>query len=118
MQAEADEVAISGKYSGGLLVVRVLRFRSKHPTLGTSLEISTLEGVVSDSVWAVHGVIDSEPCLMFFPTRGAALEYVKDVRNCGACEKLAVMEVSGIDYNAVSVGAVFVLGWVQELIQA
>jgi hypothetical protein len=73
---------------------------------------------VSDNVWVVHGVIDNEPCLMFFPTRGAALEYVKDVRNAGGAEMLAVMEVSGIDYNAVSVGAVFVLGWVQELIQA
>jgi hypothetical protein len=75
---------------------------------------------VSDNVWVVHGVIDSEPCLMFFPTRVAALDYLKEVRNHGsvAADTLAVMEVSGVDYSAVSVGAVFVLGWVQDLVQA
>ena len=75
---------------------------------------------MSDNVWVVHGVIDNEPCLMFFPTRVAAVDYLKDVRNHGsvAADTLAVMEVSGIDYAAVSAGAVFVLGWVQDLIEA
>ena len=74
---------------------------------------------MSDNVWVVHGVIDSEPCLMFFPTRVAALDFLKEVRRspATAADTLAVMEVSGIDYGAVSVGARFVLGWVQDLIQ-
>jgi hypothetical protein len=68
----------------------------------------------------VFGVVDTEPHLRFFPTRVAAADYMKEVRNHGsvAADTLAVMEVSGVDYSAVSVGAVFVLGWVQDLVHA
>jgi hypothetical protein len=69
-------------------------------------------------VWAVFGVVDTEPHLRFFPTRVAAADYMKDVRNCGASEMLAVLEVRGVDYSAVSFGEVFTLGWVQDLVQA
>lgn len=31
-------------------------------------------------------------------------------------DNLAVMEVEGIDYDAVTVGATFRLGWVQDLV--
>jgi hypothetical protein len=49
------------------------------------------------------------------PNRGAALEFLKDALG-DYDEVLAVMEVEGIDYSAVSVGAVLTLGWVQDLV--
>ncbi len=72
---------------------------------------------MSDGVWAVFGVVDTEPHLRFFPTRVAAADYMKDVAPVRP-DVLAVLEVRGVDYSAVSFGAVFMLGWVQDLVQA
>ena len=72
--------------------------------------------VKSDIVWVVHGTIDTVPCLMFFPTRKGAMQYLIDVRNSPSVDNLAVMVVEGVDHAAVSVAETLVLGWVQDLI--